>query len=858
MCAVRFSITVLILLYGVVSAIGQHQSLAGKITVKGDADVLQAFVIVKSEDMLETLAYTSPDVDGKYFLMFSTDEEYVCVTVRGMGIKMVTERVSSAIGRLDFTVETEAYSIREVIIKSSKIEQREDTIKYNVSAFKAPEDRVIEDVIKKLPGISVQDGGGIFYKGKPVSLTIDGQDMLKGKYSIATRNISPDHISTVEILENHQVVKALQGLVPGNVTTLNLRLKASSRGILLCSVGVGGGYGDDWLRDLESAGMWFGHRNQHIVTAKHNNVGTDLSYELSDHERRMEHRPTYSQALLASPPNLGKTRYYFNNSFAATANNLLKTSGGDRLVANVGYLKSDDVRDGLSESAFLMPDSTRNEIHEKISNTIGLGRLYTDLSYTRNKEKNYIRANVIVKGDGINVGSVVNSLFQNSSDKDISVDADMTLIHRTAERTGYELTMSVHGRHDSQNLDVRFSESPAVQNVSQGNIAVSGTLKGFQKLNIKGMMISPKLFYDLRSDRLKSDLVGRIEASKPFFNDLTFSDYRFVPSVDASYLTTRFSLEMSLPLSMSYLHLSGSTLLESYRLDFVPSVDLKYRFSALWDAGMRYSMNRNDRTVETLFNGIIMRNYRTFLSYNPALTRSRSHNFNAGLNYKDIFKMLFAGVSASCTIERPDVLFGNNYDGIYSETISVKTNALAKSYRCGFDLGKGFYWKNTNLKSRMDYLFSDVPYLAQDKESRIKSNTLRLVTSLSLEPFNFINVSYSLNMLHTCSRQAMGDSFDPLFTASNILSVTFRIPRGITLALLGDNYINNQASENRSFTLMDATLGFTFRKMSCTVLCRNLLDVKKYVYSNIRVASSFSSTYLIRPRDFLFKIVFAL
>lgn len=218
----------------------------------------------------------------------------------------------------------------------------------------------------------------------------------------------------------------------------------------------------------------------------------------------------------------------------------------------------------------------------------------------------------------------------------------------------------------------------------------------------------------------------------------------------------------------------------------------------------------------------------------------------------------FAGVSASCTIERPDVLFGNNYEGIYSETISVKTNALAKSYRCGFDLGKGFYWKNTNLKSRMDYLFSDVPYLAQDKESRIKSNTLRLVMSLSLEPFNFINVSYSLNMLHTCSRQAMGDSFDPLFTASNILSVTFRIPRGITLALLGDNYINNQASENRSFTLMDATLGFTFRKMSCTVLCRNLLDVKKYVYSNIREASSFSSTYLIRPRDFLFKIVFAL
>lgn len=858
MCALRFCISVLVLLSGVIPAIGQHKSLAGKVTVKGDADVLQTFVIMKSEDMLETLAYTSPDADGRYSLTFSTDEEYVCITVRGMGIKMVTERVPSAIGRLDFTVETEAHSIREVIIKSSKIEQKNDTVKYNVNAFKAPEDRAIEDVIRKLPGISVQDGGRILYKGKPVSLTIDGQDLLKGKYSIATRNISPDHISTVEILENHQVVKALHGLVPGNVTTLNLRLKASSRGVLLCSVGVGGGYGDDWLRDLESAGMWFGHKNQHIVTVKHNNVGTDLSYELSDHEKRMEHRTTYSQALLASPPNLGKSRYYFNSSFATTANNLFKTTKGDRLVVNVGYFKSDDVRDGLNESAFLIPDSTRNEIRENISNTIGEGRLYTDLSYTHNKEKNYARVNVIVKGVGMNIGSVVSSLCQNSSDKDVSVDADMTLIRRVSERRGYELTMAAHSCHDSQNLDVGFSEKPAVQNVSQGNIAVSGTLKGFQKLNIKGMMISPKLFYDLRSDRLKSDLVGRIEASKPLFNDLTFSDYQFVPSIDASYLTTRFSLEMSLPLSMSYLHLSGSTPLESYRLDFVPSVDLRYRFSALLDARMRYSMNRNDRTVETLFDGIIMRNYRTFSSYNPALTRSRSYNFNAALNYNDIFKMLFAGVSANYTIGRPDVLFGSNYDGIYSETISVRTNALTKSCHLGFDLGKGFYWKNTNLKSHVDYIFSGAPYLAQDKESRTKSNTLHLMTSLSLEPFSFMNVSYSLNMLRTCSRQIFGDSFEPLFTASNILSVTFRMPCGFTLALLGDNYINNQASGNHSFTLMDATLGCTFRKVKCTLACRNLLDVRKYVYSNIHDASSFSSTYLIRPREFLLRIIFAL
>lgn len=183
----QYSFAALALLCFAFPATGQRHSLSGKITVAGDADVLQALVLVKSEDLSRTLAYTSPNSEGYYTLTFSPDEEYVHISVRGLGLKMVTERVSSSVGSLDFTIETETYSLKEVIINAEKIEQKNDTIKYNIAAFRMPEDRVIEDVIRKLPGITVQDGGRILYKGKPVSLTIDGQDLLKGKYSIATR-----------------------------------------------------------------------------------------------------------------------------------------------------------------------------------------------------------------------------------------------------------------------------------------------------------------------------------------------------------------------------------------------------------------------------------------------------------------------------------------------------------------------------------------------------------------------------------------------------------------------------------------------------------------------------------------------
>ena len=149
----------------------------------------------------------------------------------------------------------------EVTVTAPKMEMKgDDTVSYNVASFRAQEDLVIEDVLRKLPGITVRDNGQILYKAKPIAgLTIDGMDLLKGRYGIATRNISPDHIASVEILENHQAIKALKDLVPSDKTYINLKLKASSRGVFLLSAAAGGGYGDRGLWNAEAAPMYFGH-----------------------------------------------------------------------------------------------------------------------------------------------------------------------------------------------------------------------------------------------------------------------------------------------------------------------------------------------------------------------------------------------------------------------------------------------------------------------------------------------------------------------------------------------------------------------------------------------------------------------
>lgn len=52
-------------------------------------------------------------------------------------------------------------------------------------------------------------------------------DLLGGKYTIATNNISNDDVGSVEIMENHQPIKALNGLSISEQAAINLRLKES-------------------------------------------------------------------------------------------------------------------------------------------------------------------------------------------------------------------------------------------------------------------------------------------------------------------------------------------------------------------------------------------------------------------------------------------------------------------------------------------------------------------------------------------------------------------------------------------------------------------------------------------------------
>ena len=144
---------------------------------------------------------------------------------------------------------------------------------------------MIGDVLKKLPGIKVSENGAITYQGEPINrFYIEGLDLLRAKYGIATNNIPADAVEKVQVLENHQPVKLLRDQVFSQQAAINLKLKKEKLGRPVINAEAGGGFTSSeglWegkLMAMEMARSW-----QSLYTFKTNNTGRNLTDELSDH-----------------------------------------------------------------------------------------------------------------------------------------------------------------------------------------------------------------------------------------------------------------------------------------------------------------------------------------------------------------------------------------------------------------------------------------------------------------------------------------------------------------------------------------------------------------------------------------------
>ena len=102
-----------------------------------------------------------------------------------------------------------------------------DSIEFNAENFKTAPNAVVEDLLKKMPGIEVDKSGAITVNGKTVTkVFVNGKEFFTGDPKMATRNLPADAIDKIQVYDRKSDQSMFTGIDDGNEeTAINLKVK---------------------------------------------------------------------------------------------------------------------------------------------------------------------------------------------------------------------------------------------------------------------------------------------------------------------------------------------------------------------------------------------------------------------------------------------------------------------------------------------------------------------------------------------------------------------------------------------------------------------------------------------------------
>lgn len=205
---------------------GQN-ALEIKVVDQNNSPLLRAIVIIEQND--KQISFGNTNQDGIFITSLTTGDYSIKINKLGFvsQIKSVSINKNTAI-----TVElaNETNNLETVVIKYRPkiMKVKQDTLSYNLKTVVNGTERKIEDVIKKLPGLNVDENGKVSFKGKTIdNVLIDGNEFFGNKHQMATQNIDANMIEGIDLLTNYQGFSKLG--IGAKGIALNLKLKENYR-----------------------------------------------------------------------------------------------------------------------------------------------------------------------------------------------------------------------------------------------------------------------------------------------------------------------------------------------------------------------------------------------------------------------------------------------------------------------------------------------------------------------------------------------------------------------------------------------------------------------------------------------------
>ncbi len=260
-------------------SIAQQPGIKGTLQDAGDKSPVAGATVaifLQNDSAHKAIKSTLTDAKGNFELLDIANESYI-IEISFIGYQQLKRRVVvkdslNNLGSLVFTKQGKDLSDITILSTAPPVSLKGDTIQYSANQYKVNPDATTEDLIKKMPGITVAKDGTVTAHGEQVKkVTIDGKDFFGDDASAALKNIPSEVVDKIQVFDRLSDQAQLTGFDDGNsVKAINIVTKS---GIKNSQFGrMYAGYGtDDHYAAGGNVSFFNGNRRISLV-ANFNNI----------------------------------------------------------------------------------------------------------------------------------------------------------------------------------------------------------------------------------------------------------------------------------------------------------------------------------------------------------------------------------------------------------------------------------------------------------------------------------------------------------------------------------------------------------------------------------------------------------
>jgi hypothetical protein len=679
-------------------------------------------------------SYGFTDNEGNFKLSLKTNTTYN-IKISYIGFKEVSTflKTKTANSSKNYTMFEDNMLDGIEIVSKMPITIKGDTIIYNADSFKNGTERKLEDVLKKLPGVEVNDAGEIEVEGKVVEkILIDGKEFFSGDTKLASKNIPSNAVDKIQVLRNYSNVSQLSGVQNNqDRVAINIKLKEGKKNFWFGDVTAGAGTSpDEGLYLFQPKLFYYTPKYTINVIGDLNNIGDVV---LSRRDLRgfggnfQSQSPSNGTNINIADAGIGFLTANARNAnsietklsalnFSYSPTKKLDLSGFLIWSSNSNGQKSNNTIDYIDADT---PDDFVQNLTSQTSNT-GLFKFNTIYKKDFNNQLNYDitgRFSNEFRNDAIN-SRVLSDIQESESATPFRINQNLSYFYTASENSIFALEVQHLLQEEDPFYVAALENNPNNNNAadSDGFDDAAETL-GLDRSNrfynleqdrkVKSNQFDAKLdyYYILNAKSNLNFIAGTILSTQNFdsrFFQILDDGSQFDPNPtipgiedpqtknDTEYnftdiygglryrlkagiftFTPGFTLHAYSSKNTQY----GATSFQDKFIEFLPEFEAVAQFKRSESLTLTYKQEVNFTDVNQIARGIVANSYNSFFTGNEDLINASFHNVSLRYSSFNLFNAsnIFARVNYRKTIDQ----IATDFNFIPGSVVSTRSNLNA-------------------------------------------------------------------------------------------------------------------------------------------------------------------------------------